>query len=358
MTKTAWARALVLAVATLALAAVPAQAHGAAPAREVDTRVLFDDDGALGYGGCGLAAEAGQPCVTSAEGFDLLVLDVREAWLGAEPAIVFRIVVQSDNTVGDRGLGLSLTAGGVERSFAATSSDGVTFVSQDLDLLQGPVDAFDGHPKAYDAWLRRSTLQVAPGDAITGITVATMSGGEPDDVMPGTWMVNGQPAPYLPADPDAATAEPEPGAYTVKGPAPLLTLGPAAAIVDAAREANVTVRVGNPLTTLAQKVQVTLETGPGVKATLDHAAFSLDPGAARQVTVQVAPDSASGNASLVIVSDLGARILAGFDIVVPANVTSATATSAPKGAEGNGIPAPSLLVTALGLVAALGVRRR
>src|SRR5688572_5860967 len=96
MTKPALAAATTLATLLLLIACVPAaMAHGAPAPREIDTRVLEDDDGGLAPGGCSHDTE--QACANPGNvgGLDLLALDVRElATANGTPAVAFRVLFQ------------------------------------------------------------------------------------------------------------------------------------------------------------------------------------------------------------------------------------------------------------------------
>ena len=335
-----------------ALAAPTGQAHGAAPAREIDTRVLLDDDGLVGYGGC---FEGN--CPAAPPGLDLLVLDVREAWLGDEPAVVFRIVTQTEGT-GAGGLELSMAVGGATRTFAVDDAAAPGPAST-FDLVQGPFDAFDGHPKAVDAWLLLSTLGAAPGDELADVAVASLAGGAPDDVMPGGWFLDGQEVPHVPHDPVEGLAAPGPGSYTLKGPAPLITLEPGAGLVDVAGGGNLTLRISNPLGGFAQEVSVGLVPGPGVLGALDRANLTVDPGATRQLTFTAAAGSLGGNVTIVARSDLGGRAVSTLQVVVPiAEPTPTPTTAAADRQDGKESPLPAGVLLALGLLALAGGRRK
>lgn len=361
MTKPSVAAALAfLALAALALAVPAAQAHGAAPPREVDTRVLLDDDGGIGYGGCaGPAAESGVPCASDHGGLDLLVLDVREAWLGDEPAAVFRIVTQSEGD-GSGALALSIGLAGAAREFKVADALAPA-ASSTFDFVAGPFDAFDGHPKAVDGWLKLSTLGAKPGDTLEGIVVRSLADGEPDDVMPGGWYANGQEVPHLPhdADPAEAAPAPRPGVYALKGPAPLLALEPAAGFVDLAASGNLTLRLANPLAGTSQDVTLSVVLPGGVLGGLDRGNLTLEPGATRQVTFRAAPGSLGGNATVVARSGLGGLATATVQVVVPASEVpfgdfGLEETSEP----GKSSPAPVAAALALVLLAFAVVRRK
>lgn len=351
MTK-AGAAAVLLAL----LAGAPAAlAHGAGEAREIDTRVLLDDDGAVAYGAC-----AEGQCAVGADGLDLLALDVREAWLGDAPALVLRVTYQTDGDPAGRGIDIDLMAGKSPITLSLASADGVTFTGSGFDRVDGPVDVLDGHPKALDGWVRLATLAVAQGDQLTGITVTSQAGGEPDDVMPGGWYANGVEVPHVPhgSDPGEALAPAGPGTYAVKGPAPLVTLSAAPALLDLDRSANLTVKVTNPLASLPQAVVVQ---APGLRGAFpggaDEAVLSLDPGATRTLTLAWPLDAPSGNATVLATSDLGGRALQAVQVVaVPAPASHDGHGEPEAGADGKDTPMPWVAPAALAL--ALVARRR
>lgn len=355
---------LLLALAFLAsLAAPPALAHGAPAARELDARVLLDDDGGLAYGGC---IEVCNP-VAPPEGLDVLALDVREAWLGDAPALVFRIVFQFEAVHDGRGFVLELTAQGTTQELVIDSPDGSLYTSTAFDRLVGPVDVGDGHPKALDAWISTARLGLAPGDAVTNLALRSTHHEEPDDVMPGTWFSQGLEVPHLPhdpADPMEVLAQPAAGTYTLKGPAPILTLTPATALVDLATDGNLTFTVTNPLTTLAQFTRVALQPPAGVRVTLQggdtegQLELNLDPGASRTFTVTVDGDSASGAVQVVTQSDLGGRAQAAFDVLAaPTPVDPLTPEPTPSHDDAEEAPAPGAVPAGLALLALAFGRR-
>ena len=339
-----------------------ASAHGAPAPRELDTRVLADDDGALGYGGC---TEAGCNPATPPQGLDLLALDVREAWLGDAPALVARIVFQTEQPQqAGRGLVLSLVASGQTSTVTLASPDGATYASTQAARIDGPHDVGDGHPKALDAWIPLSALGVAPGAELTGIQVVSTQDGEPDDVMPGGWYSNGQEVPHLPhdADPGEALAGQPTGTYTVKGPAPLADLAPPTGLLDLAQGANHTLTLRNALAGLPQFAWLRLEPEPGVQASLVGAGdngtlgIALDPAATRQATLAVGAGSASGLVRIVATTDLGGRAEATVDVVAPPPAVPANATSSAPAKDASAATAlPALAVAA---AAAVAWRRR
>lgn len=356
MTKAAWLPGLALATVLLVQAVPGVHAHGAAAPREIDTRVLLDDDGLLGYGGCGVASASGAPCIPEPEGLDVLALEAREAWLAGAPALVLRAVVQSETVHDGRGLRMAFTAGGNEHVLVIDSADGLTYTSSDVDRLDGPFDAFDGHPKAIDLWLRLDRFGLSVGDELSGIRLDGLHHGELDDLMPGGYMVNGVEVPHVPhdADPGEALAAVQPGSYRIQGPATLLTLQTDTPNVLVNGTTNVTVRINNPLAATAQSI--TLQVA-GVPATLSSTNLTLDAGATRQVTLQIPALPAASQLTLIAASDLGGRDVLDFTLLTPP-------PAAPDPAPSDGatdpketpLPGPALLVAALAALAL--VRRR
>ena len=365
MTKTPGPRGLAAFLAGLLLVALPAATgHGAPEARELDTRVLLDDDGGLGYGGCVEVCNPGAP----PEGIDVLALDVREAWLGDAPALVFRLLHQYEAVHDGRGFSLTLTAAGREHSFTAASDDAANYTST-FARLDGPFDVGDGHPKALDAWVPASALNVSAGDAITAITLSSTHHGEPDDIMPGTWFSNGLEVPHLPNDPGEGIPTDQPGAYTVKGPGQLLRLDAGSPVVDLADSGNRNLTLTNALAALPQSATVTLLPDAGVNATLEGADtagrldLNLAPTATRQFALAVAPGSASGNLSIVVASDFGGRAVATLQIVAPPSLASGTTpspdnNSTAKADTAKETPGPAALLGGLAALGTAGGRRR
>lgn len=302
----------------LLLAAPSAIAHGAAAAREIDTRLLADDEGAIAYGGC-FNVEVDSFCAPGleAEGLDLLVLEVREASHQSEPAVIFRIIYQADDARAGRTVGLTFKAAGKDQSYTFTT-DGATAPTGTFDKVAGPFAVFDGYPKAVDAYLQYSTLGVKAGDQLTDIQATSAFEDQPSDAMPGTWYASGEMVPFVPA-PEGATEVPPPATYTLKGPAKLLAITSDAD--PGATEVTLTVR--NALAGMPQFVTLTAPTG----VTLDNANLNLDGGATREVKATLA--SATTPAVVNVTSDLDH-----FEVVTlvegtatPAPTTSATPSS-------------------------------
>jgi hypothetical protein len=319
----------------LVLLAPAATAHGAPTPRGIDTRVLHDDDGTVPYGGC-----VEGTCLTEG-GLDVLALDVREAnFPDGAPAIVFRLITQTESP-GAATITLTLTAGGSERTYTATTPDGQAFVPNGFTRLDGPFDVGDGHPKALDGWVRSADLGVQAGDTITDITLQSARESGPDDIMPGTWYMQGQTVPG---------AETTPGEYVVKGPAELVKLTADPASVQA--PGTTTIRITNAVD-LSQFTDLAI-TGD---ATVDLDAVNLDGNGARDVTLSIGP-KASGVVRITAVSDLGAY--ATLDIPVTA-APVATPTNSTEHEEHDhdhdeqDAPAPA--VVPLALAAALILRR-
>jgi hypothetical protein len=359
MTKTPGAPALPAAALALPLAALlalapPAAAHGAPPVREVDARVLLDDDG-LGYGGCVEGA-----CPPGAGGgLDLLALDVREAWLGGQPAVVFRILFQSAEPAAGGGIVLAVEAPGGARQLRADTADGLAFVPTGFDRLDGPFDVGDGHPKALDGWVLASALGAAEGDALSGLSVATFRGEAPDDAMPGGWFVNGVEVQVPPSDGG-------PGTYTLAGPATLVALTVGEAMVQAHGPARVTLELSNAVG-LPQFADLAATAPAGVRASLASAGLALDGGASRTVELTVHTD-VDAVVEVVATTDLGGRAVASIPVSAPdhgAGLDNGTETqgrghtAAPAGGDRESPgPGAALAVAAALAPAALALRRR
>lgn len=277
------ALAALAAVVLLLLAAPAVTAHGAAAAREIDTRLLADDEGSIPYGGC-FNVEVEVVCAPGleAEGLDLVVLEVREAFIGAEPAVVFRIIFQTDDAHAGRTIELMFNAGGKDHAYSF-ATDGAAVPTGNFDALAGPFDAFDGYPKAVDAYLKYGTLGVKEGDQLTGIQVMSNFEDEASDVLPGTWFASGQEMPFIPG-PESEVEAAEPATYALKGPAKLLE-------VSSNYEpglTEVTLTVKNGLSTMPQFVTLT---GPS-SVTFENANLNLEAGASRVVKITLTTTSA------------------------------------------------------------------
>ncbi|MEA3191559.1 MAG: hypothetical protein QOD77_2141 [Thermoplasmata archaeon] len=347
-----------------ALLAAPAvQAHGAPVPRTIDTRVLADDDGALGFGGC--VPEVG----CQADGIDLLALDVREAAdaLG-RPMIAFRVIFQTElDSLAGTSFTLSFTAGGQAKTATVTLADG-NATSPDAVRVEGPVPVGDQHPQAVDVWFHSQPLGIAPGgstptlgtqpgDAITEIRVTSQAGADgANDAMPGTWTTRGQAVPFLPEDPEPSVPEPAPaGNYTVAGPARLLNAtAPSPVLVH---HGNATAKVTLRSTVdLPQFASLRLDAA-GANATLDAAVLNLPDLTARDVTVTIQSAAPGATLALLVSTDLG-----GFErIPIPLMVEEERHEHTDPTAQGSETePAPALApgVTLAVLALAALARRR
>lgn len=359
MAPTRMATLLVLAL----LAATPAVlAHGAAPPREIDTRLLADDDGLFPFGFC-----LEGTCAAQNEALDLVVLEVREAHLADEPALVFRVIAQAPDQHAGRSIEVHLTAAGQEREFSYSTTDaGVE--NGNFDRVAGPFDAFDGYPKAVDAYLLYSTLGIKVGDALTAIEVHSGFEGEEGDVMPGTWYANGQEVPFAP-NPEGELEQAEPGSYTLKGPAELLTMASSHEAVHlASGVATINVTFTNPLTSLAQFANLTLTMPGGVVATLAEESLALDPGASRTISLRIASATVPANVTLAATTDIGGFQRLTFAVMPPPQASSNATTghgsghgegheSSSSSSPAKSAPAPlALVAVALALLTARRLR--
>ncbi|MEA3204389.1 MAG: hypothetical protein QOI63_2071 [Thermoplasmata archaeon] len=307
--------------------APPASAHGAAPAREVEQRVLLDADGALGYAGCsdGVCMPGGG---LDSGALDLLALDVREFRDANGTALLaFRATAQSEVAQqAGRVIALSFTLNGQPRTLRL-EGDGAAFTSADADRAFVSKDVIgDGHAKAIEAWVALARLGAKAGDALTGIQAASFAGATKGDLVPGTWYPANeqeQPVPFVPTSPDATQPGPA-GSYTLAGPASLLDLGVDDARPDTSHAAaKLTVTLHNPLKQLPQFVTLRAG-GPGLSVSGDALAVNLDAGTTKTVTLSVAGPASELN--LTATSDLGGYAT----LLVPVANSHATAPPAPS----------------------------
>jgi hypothetical protein len=350
-------RALLWAALALLAIAAGTQAHGAPPVRELDTRVLTDDDGLVGYGGC-----VESQCAAPVEGLDLLALDLREAaFPDGAPALVFRVLLQSDAPAAGAGVTLALAAGGAERTLDLATADGLAYTSTSFERVEGPFDVGDGHPKAVDGWIRHAGLGVAAGDRLTGITVRSHRGETADDAMPGGWSSNGVPVPHVPhdADPDEALAEQGPGEFPLRGPASLVAFSAQPAAPDLSQgPATVVLRLANNVS-FPQFATLSVEAPAGITARLAQDGVSLDADGAREVELHISNATANGIVRVTLVSDLGAHEVA--DVTVrarPPASAMATSTSSVPPQAGKESPTLGLPLAAALAGVALLLRRQ
>lgn len=358
MTKTWGLLPWALALAFL-LALPPVQAHGAPPVREVDTRVLLDDDGLVAFGGC--VEDQCQPASPPA-GLDLLALDLREAsFPDGAPAVVFRILVQSEEPAPGVTVAVSFQLAGAEKTLEVVTTDGLAYSSTTFDRVDGPFDVGDGHPKAIDGWVRFATLGVAPGDALTSIQVASRHGDTQDDAMPGGWFSNGVEVPHVPDEPDPGELMGDEAAseYQIKGAAPLLGLTAEPATADLAKgPATVKLRLANAVG-LPQFADLAVAAPAGITVRLGQASVSLDAGGQRDIDLFVSNATLGGIVRVTVVSDLGAYGLANVTVVAPPVAPAATSSSSAPAAGAKDSPAPVGLGLGLGVLAlAIIVRSR
>jgi hypothetical protein len=299
-------RSLALATLLLAAAALPAAtAHGASAPREVDARILQDDDGLTGYTPGTCAADV-PGCPVSGGAPDLLSLDAREARdeLG-RPVVWFRVVYQTDQPALLRAVHLTFTAKGAEKEFDWSSADGVHFTTGTFARILGPTPVGDGHPQALDGMVPDALLGLAVGDQLTGFSAESHGTGEESDIMPGGWTYAGQAT--IPSIPNpTATAPSFPGAYTLQGPAQLLKVGEVGSLELTPGKGQAAVQVENLLAGGAQFATLTLQAPAGATASLDPAALALDGGQLKISTLKLAKATVSGNLTVTVRTDLGA----------------------------------------------------
>jgi hypothetical protein len=310
MTKTGLGIGSLLVAALLALSAPPASAHGAAAAREIDTRVLLDHDGALGYGGC-LDGSCLPGTGLDSGALDLLALDVRELRDANGTALLaFRTTAQSEAAqVAGRSIAISFTLGGQAKALTL-QGDGLAYTSADVDqafVSKDPIG--DGHAKAVEAWVSLARLGAKPGDTLTNIQVASGVGTTKGDIVPGTWFPANEQDQAVPFVPDGAPsgpgdlAAPAAGTYTVAGPARLVELSVDNAKPDTSHApAKVVVTLHNPLKQLPQFVTLHAA-GPGLAVGSDAMAVNLDAGTSKAIALTVTGPASTLN--LTATSDLG-----------------------------------------------------
>jgi hypothetical protein len=331
-----------LASLAVLLCLVPAAHAAGAPApREIDTRVLLDEDGSLGYGGC----TQGQ-CAPGQGGgaLDLLALDAREAAEANGTALIaFRFVVDgAQREAPGRELRLVFTAHGQRHTFTI-QEDRKAFTSKDFLRVDGPISLLDGS-QAIDAFLQPAALGLAPGDALEQVTVTSLAGGQPGDVMPGTWYDHGVLVPRLPDEAGEAieiTATPAPGKYTLAGPARLLLVDPPA-VTESALPYTVRLHLHNPTASLGQDGNATVTLDAPAAFRIDAPSFHLAAGGDANVTLTFPEAPRDLIATIRIVTSLGGYAQATVPLHTPVKAS----------------PAPSLALLAILLLVAAGRRAK
>ncbi len=349
-------------VAVLLFALPSASGHGAAAAREIDTRILADDDGLIGFSAC-IEGEACVPGLAS-ESWDLIVLEAREAYLpDGKPALVLRTVYQTDDAHDGRTVTISFDAGGKSQVFGFESK-GEGVITDTFDLVRGPFPAFDGFPFAVDGYVSYAKLGLKPGDQLTNVRVVSAIEGEEGDVMPGTWMSNGVEVPYVPSEPEIPGAAAA-GTYTLAGPAPLVTIATSSTALDLGKNATrLTLTLTSKLTSTPQFVNLTMASPPGIVAALSQSGVALDGGATKTVTVTVSRASTAGTLNVTIRSDLDyvqkilVNVLPAPVKAVPSNSTcSSTCSPATSSSASKKSPLPALPLELGLLMLAVASRR-
>lgn len=300
--------AVVVGLAAIALFAPAALAHGAPAAREIDTRILADDDGLTGYGPD--SCSAAPVCPFSNGALDLLALDVREAKDEAGAHVLwFRAIYQTDHVGIPAELHLTFTAAGAEHELEWSTADLATFTSTTFAKVAGPTPVGDGHPQAVDGMVLAASLGLASGDVITDLAMES-HGESGEDLMPGGWTVQGVPFDPIP-NPIAELEDHDPydGTYTLVGPATLLAVGLGELSTGSERSATLIV-----LNTLAGTAQfATLDLPPQSPATLDLESLALDGAATKSVTLTI-PTGLFGLLNVTVTSDLGAYQVLTLDL--------------------------------------------
>ncbi len=380
MTKAAWA---VLAAATLLLAMPAAQAHGGAPPRAHETRILHDmnDD----CGGDGVTAN----CRGT---HDLIALDVRETW---DPTLGDVLVVRLTLDKGASGAALKDTltvkVGSATKTFALETADDKAFTGA-FDRVAGPFPLNDGTRFAVEGTLKRSTLGAAVGDTLSGWALQSASGTTEGDKMPGSYRTSlgtDGPAPASEASDPTAYG---PASYKLKGPVQYARLvsEPRMVSVTAGGEALVVLTVTSLLGDqgagrpgLDQAIHLEAADADGAEVRFHNPSAGayaathdavLRKGAALEVHVAVQGEApASGALRVTLTTDLGGRVVleVPYTVTAPGSTapasTTLTSTSMPASdpeetasdGSGNGAPGPGPLPLAVMLAAmALWSRRR
>jgi len=327
MTKPALAAATTLATLLLLIACVPAaMAHGAPEGREIDTRVLEDDDGGLAPGGCSHDTEQACANPQNLGGLDLLALDVREMHTAnGTPAASFRVLFQGGNAGVAQTVSISLTAGGAAQTLTFTGNTGGPYNSTTCSAFAGAVvpPGADDHVSAVDCIVTYAALGVnGTGDALTAISVLSSVGAKKYDAMPGTWYTNDGQSNLAPRVPvcDSSTTPPTceqpqpsdatggdltPGAYTLAGPAKLVDATLSAATVDLRQgPAIVDIVLGTSLNGTTQVVTLNMSAPTSIQASLD-AATAIVGNESRTVKLHLVGATKDGAVTVILTSDLG-----------------------------------------------------
>lgn len=313
----------VVPVALLAfLASLPsALGHGAAEPREIDVRILSDNDGATGPATC--FDDAPQSCEARPKGLDLLSLDVREMhWVRpggpvevGTPMVAFRLGAQLNVGAPDQAVEIHLKTGGAELSFGFASDATGNYVTETCTALDGPVEfpGGDGTPQAFDCYVSYSAFGLDGAGELTDIAVHSEVGGEEFDEMPGTWYLNGQTVPFVPLpdpthpDPGALQEDTTPGSYALSGPAALLTATVSASRVDLRNgPGTIQINLANVLANTTQVATINVTVPDSIGAAIDTSTALLNPAATKTATLQVRNASKDGDIMLLVTSDLGA----------------------------------------------------
>jgi hypothetical protein len=273
MTKAGQALSAMLLLGSVLSMAVPASAHGAAPALPYMTRLLADyNDDWLGV----------------QDGHNLVALDAYpqyNATLG--DVLVLRLIMNGgwapqSAATGTPALAEHVTfkANGQDKEFAFTTEDNLAFASEvGFDAVRGPfpqmdaAGAPDGERFFVEGLATFASLAVKPGDALSDWLVTGEAGDSEGDVMP-----QGQ-APGVPETCGGALAcvAYDIGSYTLPGLDAYATASAPATIprVPAVGEATFNLTIANLVNSTAQSVMV-MAMGEGVAVSFDGVPVSAD----------------------------------------------------------------------------------
>lgn len=347
----------------LLVAAPAATAHGAAPSRAIDTRILLDDDGSVGPGGC----VDGQCPPNDAGGLDLLSIDGREAYTAdGQPTIELRVAFQDFSSKTGQSVKITFKAGGADHEIEFHGG-GTAYNSSACAKFAGPIPIGDRTPKAIDCTLLASGLGVKSGDKLEEVKVTSSIGGNAYDVMPGTWYENGQLAPHVPTvepgqvpDPgeiQEGLSDPELGSYEVVGPAALLNLTTTAPGTIGPFKA--TLAIQNAVAE-DQFATITVQTFGNLTAAVDQSSLDLKASsAARTVILTIDKVKSAGNVTLLITTNLGAYQKITLDVKPPVSVAAPSTATNASSTSSTTKQSPAMELAALGLLlVGLAARRR
>jgi hypothetical protein len=355
-----------------------AAAHGPAPAKDQDARLLADhNDDCGGDDVGGLSNCRGT--------HDLVGLDVRELNDGANDLVVFRFLLNGGNAADGLRDVLSLKADGTTKTFEIRTTNNQDFQGTGFASVSKAVPANDGTRFIVEATVRRDALGAVDAK-LTEFKVDAFRGSTSGDYMPGGYhgpvgQVN-DPAQSPATNRVAGCLKPgtqqieQAHCYRLRGPGYYVTLDdPGPQQVPATGEAIVQLHLRNQLPNTAQSLTVSVAGGEGVRARFHDPNAPSGEGYSEQLRIDLpkggstashlaldqATAGASGTVTVTVTTDLGGRSQLSVPFEVLAGGTEPTPTedgSQTGDADGNGIPGPAPALALLGLAAASWVARR